>query len=148
LTVRVELVDAAVTTELRRAVLRPTWAPGTPMNGDDDPNARHVAALDENGRAIGACVLFRNPYPVRPDATDAWQLRGMGTAAELRGQGVGAAVLAGAIATVREQGGRLLWCMARLTAVPFYERGGFSADTDVYIEPVTALPHRDMSLDL
>jgi GNAT superfamily N-acetyltransferase len=146
--VRVELVDAAVTTELRRAVLRPLWAPGTSMIGDDDPHARHVAALDDDGRAIGACVLFRNPYPVRPDATDVWQLRGMATTAELRGQGVGAAVLFAAIDTVRAQGARLLWCKARLTAVPFYERSGFTADTDVYIEPVTTLPHRDMSVEL
>jgi GNAT superfamily N-acetyltransferase len=146
--VRIELVDAAATTELRRAVLRPNWAPGTPMNGDDDPAALHVAALDDAGRAIGACVLFPNAYPVKPGTADAWQLRGMATDTEHRSQGVGAAVLTGAIGAVRERGGRLLWCMARLTAVPFYERGGFVADTDVYIEPATSLPHRDMSLHL
>ena len=29
-------------------------------------------------------------------------------------------------------------------ALRFYERNGFTADTDVYVEPQTGLPHRDM----
>lgn len=139
---RVAVVDAAVTTELRRAVLRPQWAVGTPMHGDDLPEAVHVAALDGD-EAVGACVLVAAPYPHRA-LPDPWQLRGMATAERRRGQGIGALVLAGAVDAVRARGGRTIWCKARVAALRFYQRNGFTVDTDVYVEPQTGLPHRDM----
>lgn len=142
MSIRVELVDPAHTTELRRAVLRPHWDVGTPMHGDDLPAALHVAALDGE-TVVGACVLQHAAYPHR-DEPDAWQLRGMATAEDRRGSGIGALVIAGAVAAVAERGGRLLWCKARVVAVTFYERNGFTVDTDTYVEPQTGLPHRDM----
>lgn len=139
---RVAVVDAAVTTELRRAVLRPHWAVGTPMHGDDLLDALHVAALDGDD-PVGACVLVAAPYPHR-ELPDPWQLRGMATAEGRRGQGIGALVLAGAVDAVRARGGGSIWCKARVVALGFYERHGFTVDTDVYVEPQTGLPHRDM----
>ncbi len=141
----VRLVDASVTTDLRRAVLRPAWAPGSVMHGDDDPGALHVAAVSQDGRVVGACVLLPNAYPARPDLTNAWQLRGMATAAGQRGAGIGAAMIAGSITAVAERGATLLWCKARETAVAFYRRHGFTVDSETYFEPQTGLLHRDMS---
>ena len=142
MSIRVELVDPARTTELRRAVLRPQWDVGTPMPGDDLPDALHVAALD-GATVLGACVLRPADYPHR-DEPDAWQLRGMATAEGRRSSGIGALVVTGAVAAVTERGARLLWCKARVVAVAFYERHGFTVDTDTYVEPETGLPHRDM----
>ncbi len=142
MTLRVTTVEAAVTTELRRAVLRPQHPAGTPMFGDDLPDAVHLAALDGDV-AVGACVLVPRPYPHR-DEPGAWQLRAMATAPQRRSAGVGALVLSAAVDAVVERGGRFLWCMARAVAVAFYERNGFVVDTSEYVEPNTGLPHRDM----
>jgi predicted GNAT family N-acyltransferase len=137
----VEAVDSSITRELRRRVLRPTWAPGSPMPGDAAPGAIHLAARDPVGAVVGACVLFPNPYPRRPDEPAAWQLRGMATAEDRRGRGIGAAILTEAVRRVAGLGGRLLWCEARETAVPFYARHGFVGEGDLHVNAETGIPH-------
>jgi GNAT superfamily N-acetyltransferase len=145
--IRVELVDAARTSELRRAVLRPGWPVGSVMPGDSEPGVLHLAAL-QDGDAVSACVLFPKPYPVRPEVPDAWQLRGMATADRLRGTGIGAQLLDAAAGEVRRRGGRLLWCHARVPALRFYERCGFVVDSDEFVPAETGVPHRTMYREL
>jgi predicted GNAT family N-acyltransferase len=66
----------------------------------------------------------------------------MATAERQRGRGVGAAVLRAAIDTVHEQGGRLLWCNARESAVGFYARNGFRPQGEGFVEH--GIPHLRM----
>lgn len=144
---RVGPVDASETSELRRAVLRPSWPVGSRMHGDDEPDALHIAAVDD-GMPLCACVLFPRPYPNRSWVLPAWQLRGMATAPAMRGQGIGAVVLAAVVDALTARGARLLWCEAREAAVPFYECNGFRAEGAVYIAAETGLPHRYMWREL
>lgn len=144
----VEVVDGSVTRELRRQVLRPSWAVGTPMHGDDEPHAVHVAALAQDATVLGACVLIRRPCPVRPEVSSAWQLRGMATADALRGTGVGAAVLDFAVQQVRARGARLLWCEARESARGFYARHGFTAEGELFPHAETGIAHQLMWREL
>ena len=149
---KVEVVDAALTSELRRAVLRPQWPPGSRMHGDDDPDALHLAARDDAGRVVGACVLIPRPCPVRPDVPGAWQLRGMATVAEHRGEGIGTALTEAAADVVAHKGGPLIWCDARESAIAFYARLGFIGTGEVYAHQETGAPHlmmyRELSGDL
>ncbi|WP_375486001.1 GNAT family N-acetyltransferase [uncultured Jatrophihabitans sp.] len=135
-------IDAARSTDLRREVLRPHWAPGTPMHGDDLADAVHIGAVDGD-TVVGACVLQPAPYP-HGDEPGAWQLRGMATAEGRRGEGIGAVVLDAAVEAVRARDGQFLWCKAREVAVAFYERNGFTVGSPRYVEPQTGLPHHDM----
>jgi predicted GNAT family N-acyltransferase len=146
--VRVCVVEAVATSELRRSVLRPQWAVGSPMTGDDDPTAVHVAVVDDVDQVVSACVLLPRPYPPRPDEPAAWQVRGMATGPDLRGRGLGGLVLGGAVAEVLRRAGRLLWCEARTEAVRFYRKHGFTVDGDEFIQAETGLPHVRMSRDL
>jgi GNAT superfamily N-acetyltransferase len=144
----VEVADAADTTELRRSVLRPAWAPGTPMPGDDDPAFVHLAARDQDGRVVGACVLLARTCPAAPDRTPAWQLRGMATAADVRGRGIGTAVVEAAAQEASSRGGVLLWCEARETAISFYAAHGFTGTGEPYAHAETRLPHLMMLREL
>lgn len=146
--VRTAVVTAALTAELRRAVLRPSWPVGARMHGDDDPAAVHIAALDEDGGVVGACVLLPAHYPPRPDAPGTWQLRGMATAAGRRGQGIGAAVLGEAERLARTSGVRLLWCQARDTAIAFYARHGFVPEGERFTHAETGIMHQLMHREL
>ncbi|HEV7206423.1 MAG TPA: GNAT family N-acetyltransferase [Jatrophihabitans sp.] len=139
----VAVVDAAATRPLRLAVLRPTWPADARMPGDDRPGAVHLAALDGD-EVVGAGLVLAAPYPERPAVEAAWQLRGMATAPSRRSQGIGGLVLDAAVALVADRGGRLLWCGARLPAVAFYERHGFTTEGDEYVQPETGLPHVHM----
>jgi GNAT superfamily N-acetyltransferase len=64
----------------------------------------------------------------------------MATAERWRSRGIGARVLAAAVDHVLAGGGRLLWCNARLPAVPFYERAGFVRVGEEWDEPFIG-PH-------
>jgi predicted GNAT family N-acyltransferase len=146
--VRVEVVDGDRTRELRRAVLRPSWPAGSPLGGDGEPGAVHLAALDAAADVVCACVLYPRTYPRRPEERNAWQLRGMATAEAVRNQGVGAQVIAKAVTEVRSRGGRLLWCEARELAIAFYARNGFHGEGEMYIGAETGIPHQLMCREL
>lgn len=141
---RIALTDGLTTRELRRAVLRPSWAVGSVMHGDDNPEALHIAAFGEDDTLVGACLVLPRPYPVRPEAPDAWQLRGMATVPQRRGQGIGTAVLDAAVEAVVDRGGRLLWCDARTTARMFYAQHGFTADGAEFMHTESGIPHYRM----
>lgn len=115
---------------LRHAELRPGLPRATAhFDGDDDPGTLHVGAFDDDGTVVGCASLMRRPL----DGADAWQLRGMATRADRVRQGIGARVLAAAVAGARAAGGpRLLWCNARLAAVPFYRTQGWAVVSDVF----------------
>lgn len=140
----IQVVDGLTTRELRRAVLRPAWPAGSPMHGDDNPDAVHLAALDEDGGVVGALLVLPRAYPLRPEIAGAWQLRGMATAPQLRGQGIGGRLIAAAIEEIRSRDGRVVWCDARTSAVGFYRRHGFIAEGEEFLHAETGIPHYRM----
>jgi predicted GNAT family N-acyltransferase len=113
------------------------------MHGDDNADAVHLAAFDGD-RVVGTCLVLPRPYPLRPELDGAWQLRGMATAAELRGQGIGADLLAAAIEEIRRRDGRLVWCDARTSAVGFYRRHEFVAEGEEFLHEESGIPHYRM----
>jgi N-acetylglutamate synthase-like GNAT family acetyltransferase len=146
------LADDRVPVTVRRATLAEIIAlrhaelrPGLPrasaaFDGDDDPTTIHVGAFDGDRTVVGCASLMRRPL----DGEDAWQLRGMAVRADRVREGIGARVLATTVADARDTGGpRLLWCNARIAAVPFYEQQGWRVISDVFDVP-TVGPHRKM----
>jgi GNAT superfamily N-acetyltransferase len=113
---------------------------------DDDPRTATFAARTPDGEVVGTAVVFPEPCPWLPDRPDAWRLRGMATDPTRRSQGVGAEILATALAHIEAEGGRLVWCKARLPARRFYERAGFRAHGDPWDSEFG--PHISMWLDL
>jgi GNAT superfamily N-acetyltransferase len=124
-TVRIEPVAAALTFPLRQQVLRPhETVEQMALPGDDAGDSAHLAAYD-GVDIVGTASVRREAPPWPTDGGPTWRLRGMATADGRRGQGIGGAVLAAVFDHVRAHGGGLLWCNARIPAVPFYRRAGF-----------------------
>src|SRR5262245_51209340 len=125
---------------LRHAELRS----GRPLEtarfeGDGAPATRHFGAFPRGGGGPVACVSCMRSSR---DGVDAWQIRGMATRADLRGHGIGRALLAFALAQLgTEDGPRLVWCNARVTALRFWERAGWTVASDVFDIPDVG-PHR------
>ncbi len=147
----VSRVDAAVVEALRARVLRAgSGLDALRYEQDDDPRtatfaARPVAGPDSD--PLGTATVFPAPCPWAPRRTETWRLRAMATADGLRGQGVGAAVLRAAVDHVAGEGGRLVWCDARVAARSFYERHGFAVEGEGYeIEGIG--PHWPMARHL
>jgi GNAT superfamily N-acetyltransferase len=131
---------------LRHAELRPGRALDTAhFDGDDEPATRHFGAfLRATGEAVACVSCMRRPR----DGVDAWQIRGMATRADLTGRGIGSVLLAFALEQLgAEHGARLAWCNARVTALRFWERAGWTVASDVFDIPDVG-PHRVLELTL
>jgi len=127
---------------LRHAELRPGLPEETArFAADDEPGARHFGAFLPEGACVGCASFVPRPWQGAP----ALQLRGMATRADLVRTGVGRALLRFAEEELAaERGARpLLWCNARVGAVGFYERLGWTVVSDVFDVP-TVGPHRAM----
>jgi GNAT superfamily N-acetyltransferase len=143
---RTMAVDARIVRPLRGQVLRP----GQPADqlvfpADDAPETLHVAIV-EGGRVLGVGSVMRDSHPRDPRPDD-WRVRGMASRPEVRGRGIGAALLAHCEAHTREHGGARLWCNARTAAQSFYEHAGFTAEGDKFDIPSIG-PHYLMSKQL
>lgn len=142
--VRIARVDAETVRPLRQSVLRP-GRPADEVTYAADPDAAHFAALDATGSIVGVATVFPQPHPDTGEA--GWRLRGMAVAESARGTGCGARLLTATMAHAASLGGRLMWFNARVGALAFYERYGFTADTDVFDVPGGG-PHRRMRQEL
>jgi GNAT superfamily N-acetyltransferase len=146
--VTVERVDAAVTYPLRQQVLRPGRPPGAArFASDDDPSTASFAARAPDGEVVATVVVYPEPCPWLPDRPGAWRLRGMATAPDHRGRGIGTQVLRVALAHVAAAGGGLVWCNARVPARRLYERAGFRTHGAPWDDPEIG-PHIAMWLNL
>jgi GNAT superfamily N-acetyltransferase len=140
-------VAASATYPLRHRVLRAGQPPdAVRLPVDDLPDTATFAALDAAGEVVGSAVLMPEPFARQP-GRPAWRLRGMATAPEWRGRGVGSQVLRAALDHARARGGEVVWCNARTPARRFYERAGFVAVGDEFEEPLIG-PHVVMWHDL
>lgn len=107
--------------------------------GSSRPGAVAMGAVLADGEVVGtAAVAPEDPPELLGQVTverPAWRLRSMATKPELRGEGIGGLVLEAAVQHVVEQGGALVWCNARTPARRFYERFGFTAVGEEWVEP-------------
>lgn len=128
---KLELIRATDTIALRHQVLRahqPRSACVYP--GDEDEQSFHVGAcVDGDIRCVAS--FFRQETP-HSSLTPMYRLRGMATALEFRGQGLGAAVLDFGCRHARAQGGAVVWCNARVSALGFYAGKGFEKASDCF----------------
>ena len=135
---RVAAIDEIV--DLRRETIIAGTGRASPyFEGDRDDTTLHFGAF-AGARAVGCLTFLLNEYEGRP----AWQLRGMATALELRGKGIGRRLLAFAEETLRgHSDARRMWYNARASAVGFYEKTGWRAVSDAFEIPGVG-PHYRM----
>jgi GNAT superfamily N-acetyltransferase len=127
--------------DLRHVVLRR----GLPREAavfdrDADPGSRHYAAVT-SGRVVCCATFHASEWEGEP----AWQLRGMATAPDVRGRGIGHALMAFVETDLKAASAvRQLWCNARVPAAGFYRSLGWVVCSDLFEIP-TAGPHYRMS---
>jgi predicted GNAT family N-acyltransferase len=111
----------------------------TPAADQDgrDGQALHVVALDDDA-LVGTCRLVFDDGVAR--------LGRMAVARELRGRGIGAAVLEAAEREARAAGARLLRLHAQTSARALYERGGYQQRGQEFVEE--GIPHVTMEKPL
>lgn len=105
------------------------------FDGDRDPASRHYGAFAADGaseRVVGCASMLLNQWLDEP----AWQLRGMATAPDFRGTGLGRAIVVFIESDIRAtQIVRLLWCNARVPASRFYLKMGWQVVSEEFEIP-------------
>ena len=86
-----------------------------------------------NGALV--CVASFHPQSHGSFLGEGYQLRGMATAEEFRGRGIGNQLLNFGIVYLRGQKVNYLWCNARKKALPFYLNMGFEIISDEFELP-------------
>ena len=99
----------------------PDWLAGDRSSGDRSSGDQKSGDRSSGDRSSG---------DQSPAGRAAWRVRGMATRPDQRGSGIGGLVLAALLDHVRTEGGRLVWCSARLGALTFYVRAGFVSRGD------------------
>ena len=106
------------------------------VDGLDDTALHLLATLD--GRPVGTARMLLK------GATG--KIGRVCVLRDLRGQGVGAALIRAAVEELRRLGLAQAKLGSQVHAIPFYEKLGFTAEGPVYDD--AGIPHRDMGLAL
>ena len=126
--IEIRIINVLQARKLRSLILRPDQAPEmTSYLGDYAPDTLHFGAFKQKHLVGIATILHRAPTDAPGFYSDnIWQLRGMGTLPEVRGQGYGSALVRSGCAYVAREQGIYLWCEARESAAGFYKKLGFA----------------------
>jgi predicted GNAT family N-acyltransferase len=113
------------TMELRQKILRPHMHKNECIYiGDRALETAHFAAFSKNNEIVGVASVYRQTESGKTAEND-WRFRGFATLEEVRGRGFGKELLQKSIHYVKRMQGKRIWCSARLSAIPFYEKFGF-----------------------
>ena len=86
---------------------------------------------------------------VRPEGPGrSWRVGSMAIADSHRGQGLGRLVIAELVEHARNQAAERVWCNARLGAVGFYERQGWTVESTEPFAVIGAGEHHRMAIVL
>jgi GNAT superfamily N-acetyltransferase len=142
--VRVEQVPAEATRPLRQQLLRQNSTLDDLARLDGAyPTAGYYAALDDHDQVLATASARPEAPPWPHTATRPWRVRGVATVADLRRQGIGAAVMRAVLDHIRLHGGDFAWLNGRTPARPFYERLGFAQHGGEWEDPESG-PHVTM----
>lgn len=111
---------------------------------DDIPGTFHLGYYIESHLV---CIASFHPQSYSDFAGVGYQLRGMATIDEYRGQGIGNKLLNFGLTYLRGQGANYLWCNARKKALKFYRDMGLEVISDEFEVPVIG-PHYVMYIKL
>ncbi|TDG35150.1 GNAT family N-acetyltransferase [Pedobacter changchengzhani] len=114
------------------------------FNGDTDFNTFHLGYI-VNGQI--KCIASFMPTSNLPTEDKVWQLRGMATHPDFSGKGYGKALVNFSIDHAKQKNIDYLWCNARASAVPFYQKLGFLIDSEEFQIPDIG-SHFKMKLNL
>jgi|SRR5476649_944160 len=112
----IEQITPQLTWQLRRDVLYPgnmLWE----MEMDEDNHGYHFGVFIDS-QLIGVVSLFQQ--------RDIWQFRKFAIDPAYQSKGIGRQLLQYISQFARSEGGKKLWCNARLTAIGFYLKSGFT----------------------
>ncbi len=140
-------IDAAATRPLRQRILRPhQQIEDLVYAGDAAADTLHVGVFVD-AQLVCIASAFHQPPPGEQRA-DAWQLRGVATDQTQQRRGYARLLLEWLEQALAERFGcRLIWCNARVAALPLYTALGYTIVSEPFDVPEIG-PHVVMRRDV
>ena len=127
---------------IRQQVLRPGKDISTcHFGGDDSEQTLHLGAFVDK-RLVSVASFYFNKSTCF-DSPGQYQLRGMATLPDFRGQGYSSELLKFGFPLIKRNFCDLVWCNARINAIDFYKKVGFESIGDTFDIPDVG-PHQLM----
>tara|TARA_B110001454_G_C12528159_1_gene354049 strand:- start:126 stop:560 length:435 start_codon:yes stop_codon:yes gene_type:complete len=121
--IAIQKISSKQTHQIRLEILRNGVHLPVQFSGDNDQETFHLGVFEQHElRGIASFMKTSNGLFDK----EQYQLRGMATVAEVRGKGYGRLMLLRAFELLRERQVHVLWCNARVNALGFYVKLGFS----------------------
>ena len=128
---RIKFIKAKETWPIRHKVLRPNQLlEDCDYPNDRNPDSFHLGAFESN-----KLIAIASFYGERNEQIVAWKqyrLRGFATLPEYQGKGVGNSLMKFGLEHLQNNKADVLWCNARTSASPFYEKHGFGVFDDIF----------------
>jgi ribosomal protein S18 acetylase RimI-like enzyme len=118
----IEQITPTLTWRLRRDVLYPGQKMFE-MEMEEDANGMHFGAFKDN-QLVGVVSLFQK-------GTD-FQFRKLAVDPAVQGMGIGNSLLAYITKHVQDEGGTRTWCNARVSAIGFYLKAGYTQTGELF----------------
>jgi GNAT superfamily N-acetyltransferase len=97
---------------------------------DDDDLSFHLGGFQE-GKLVSIASFYFERHSDFPQENQ-FRLRGMATLPEYQKQGMGSALIRTAFPMIKQNQAELLWCNARVSAQPFYQKLDFQISGDPF----------------
>jgi len=136
--IKIKTISSKETLTVRHPVLRN----GKPIDsckfdGDDLPTTFHLGAF-YNDKLVGVVTILKKNNKSFFKKNQ-FQLRGMAVLKQYQGQGIGAVLVKQSEEWIVEQKGSLIWLNARLVAVSFYEKLGYTISSKKFEIPLVGV---------
>ena len=118
----IEQITPSLTWRLRRDVLYPAQKLAE-MEMDEDADGIHFGAFKDN-KLAGIVSLFQKGT--------SFQFRKLAVNPAFQHQGIGNSLLNQITLHAEENGGTIIWCNARVSAIGFYLKAGFSGTGNLF----------------
>ena len=120
--ISIEQIRPEVTWRLRAEVLYPDQH-FSEMQIEEDADGTHFGAFKDD-RLAGVVSLFQK-------GTD-FQFRKLAVSPEVQGMGIGNSLLSYITKYAQDEGGTRIWCNARISAIGFYLKAGFTQTGELF----------------
>ncbi len=142
-----QLISSSEALPLRARILRPGQPLEMARYPDDELSTTLHAGVFHDDQIVGVATLVTEIHPHFTGYRNCFRLRGMATETSMHGKGIGRMALEFSFRELRFRGGGFVWCNARQSAFPFYERMGFQYYGELFDIPGIG-PHKVMYKEL
>jgi len=140
-------VEAGDTHDLRRRLLRDSWAGAeVAFPEDEEPGAFHLGVIDDHDALVAVASFSPEATPHCP-GTRAAKLRGMAVEPSVQRAGVGRRLLGVGVERLRADGFEVLWANGRDSALGFYRQLGWQV-VGAGFRNANGIPHHVMMTKL